>query len=259
MNHRMSYGHKDKRAARGNLSDTVPSSRASKDKTPSTSGIHRSVQRGGSVGAASVETDTSVQAVEEAARKKHKLPKTLEEAMRMNRKSVLLLSVPESDAEFKTDNDMPSSTMEDQAEQDALSDCSITSIHIAEGRQRFRQRMVLPGEVAKPGIHADSESKVAAVQDGSSARGEASVPELALSQFGSLPFRLSGTTNRDEVSIVFERPFRNTQYIVAASTSVPGMTVSVTKRQEYSATLTVERVCPGSACKGEIMWIAVGY
>ncbi len=259
MNHRTNHGHKDKKTARRNLPNAAPSPRVSKDKTASTSGIHRLIQRGGAEVPASVETEPSVQAVEEVARKKHKLPKTLEEAMLMNRASVLLLSVPDSDTEIRTDNDLPLITTEGRAEQESLLDCSITSIHIAEGRHRSKQRMVLPGEDADPGIHADEQLRVDAIQDGLSACDEASDPERASSQFGNIPFHLPASTDRDEVSIVFKKPFINTQYVVTANASVSGVMVAVTKRQRHSAVLTVEREHSGPTCEGVILWIAMGY
>lgn len=259
MNYRMNHGHKDKKTARRSLSNTPSSSRVNKDTMASTPGIQRPVQRGGSVVPASMETEPSVQAVEEMARKKHKLPKTLEEAMLTNRASVLLLSVPELDTEFRTDNDMLSVTTEGQAEQDALFDCSITSIHIAEGRQRPKQRMALSGEDADLGNHMDGELRADAIQDGSSDSDKNSGLEMASSQFGSILFRLPATTDRDEVSIVFEKPFMNTQYAVTANASVPGVIVSVTKRQRYSALLTVERGHSGPICEGVILWIAMGF
>ncbi|EHS56272.1 WIAG-tail domain [Paenibacillus sp. Aloe-11] len=257
MNHRTNHGHKDKKTARRNLPNEAPC--VSKDKTASTSGIHRPIQRGESAVPTSIETELSVQAVEEVVRKKHKLPKTLEEAMLMNRASVLLLSVPDSDTEIQTDNDLPLITTEGQAEQESLLDCSITSIHIAEGRHRSKQRMVLPGENADPGIHMDDPSSVDAIEDGASACDEASDSEKASSQFGSIPFYLPATTDRDEVSIVFKKPFINTQYVVTANASVPGVMVAVTKRQRHSAVLTVEREHSGSTCEGVILWIAMGY
>ena len=259
MNHRMNHGLKDRKTARRNHPNAVTSPRVNKEKTASTSGIQRTIQREGPAVPSSVETEPSVQAVEQVARKKHKLPKTLEEAMLMNRASVLLLSVPDSDTEIRTDNNMPSITMEGQSGQESLLDCSITSIHIAEGRHRSKQRISLPGGDADPGIHIDDPSRVDAIEDGASTCDEASDRERASSQFGSIPFYLSATTDRVEVSIMFKKPFMNTQYVIAANASVPGVTAAVTKRQRYSAVLTVERRHSGSTCEGVILWIAMGY
>ncbi|MCP3807336.1 WIAG-tail domain [Paenibacillus sp. Lou8.1] len=243
MNHRTNHSPKDKRTARRNLSHAVPSPRVNKEKAASTSGSHKSNQRGTATVPAPVEKDTSVQAIEEAAWKKHKLPKTLEEAMQMNRASVLLLSVPESDTEYRTDNDISSITTEDQAEQDSLLDCSITSIHIAEGRPRPKQRVVL------------SEQDI---DHGSATSDEASDDHIASPQYGSILFHLSAQADRGEVSVVFEKPFIDTQYVITANASIPGVMVSVTQRQRYSAVLTVERIHSGPLCEGVVLWIAMG-
>ncbi|OMF77790.1 WIAG-tail domain [Paenibacillus peoriae] len=262
MNHRTNHSPKDKRTARRNLPNAVPSPRVNKEKAASTSGSHRPSQRGVETvpapAPAPVEKDTSVQAIEEAAWKKHKLPKTLEEAMQMNRASVLLLSVPESDTEYRTDNDIPSITTEDQAEQDSLLDCSITSIHIAEGRHRPKQRVVLPEQDIDPAFDTEKELDLNAIHDESATSDEASDDHIASSQYGSISFHLPARADRGEVSVIFEKPFIDTQYVITASASIPGVLVSVTQRQRYSAVLTVERIHSGPICEGLVLWIAMG-
>ncbi|WDZ55013.1 WIAG-tail domain [Paenibacillus polymyxa] len=258
MNHRTNHSPKDKRTARRNLSYAVPSPRVNKEKAASTSGSHRPSQRGTAMVPAPVEKDTSVQAVEEAAWKKHKLPKTLEEAMQMNRASVLLLSVPESDTECRMDNDKPSITMEDQAEQDSLLDCSITSIHIAEGRHRPKQRVLLPEQGIDLAFDTEKELDLNAIRDGSATSDEASDDHIASPQYGSISFHLPAQADRGEVSVVFEKPFVDTQYVITANASIPGVMVSVTQRQRYSAVLTVERIHSGPLCEGLVLWIAMG-
>ncbi len=233
MNHRTNPSPKDKKIARRNLSNTVPSPRVSKEKAISPAGSHRPTQRGTASAAVPVEKDPPIQAIEEAAWKKHKLPKTLEEAMQMNRASVLLLSVPESDTEYGTDSDMTSMKTEDQNEQDSLLDCSITSIHIAEGRQRPKQRMQLPGQ-------------------------DLAFHKATSPQCGSISFYLPAQAVTGEVNVGFEKPFIDTQYAITANASVPGVTVSVTQRQRNSAVLTVERRQSGQICEGWILWIAMG-
>ncbi|MDQ0496141.1 WIAG-tail domain [Paenibacillus brasilensis] len=256
MNHRMNHGHKDKKIARRNLSNTVPSPRVSKEKPASPAGSHRTTQRGTASAAVPVEKDPPVQAIEEAAWKKHKLPKTLEEAMQMNRASVLLLSVPESDTEYGTGNDMTSMKAEDQNEQDSLLDCSITSIHIAEGRQRPKQRMQLPEQDLA--FHDEKELGRNAIHDGSPTNDRTTDSKATSPQFGSISFYLPAQAVISEVNVVFEKPFIDTQYAITANASVPGVTVSVTQRQRYSAVLTVERRQSGQICEGWILWIAMG-
>lgn len=258
MNHRTNHSPKDKRTARRNLSHAVPSPRVNKEKAASTSGSHKSNQRGTATVSAPVEKDTSVQAIEEAAWKKHKLPKTLEEAMQMNRASVLLLSVPESDTEYRTDNDISSITTEDQSEKDSLLDCSITSIHIAEGRPRPRQRVVLSEQDIDLAFDTEKELSLNAIHDGSATSDEASDDHIASPQYGSISFHLPAQADRGEVSVVFEKPFIDTQYVITANASIPGVMVSVTQRQRYSAVLTVERIHSGPLCKGLVLWIAMG-
>lgn len=258
MNHRTNHSPKDKRTARRNIPNAVPSPRVNKEKAASTSGSHRPSQRGMATVPAPVEKDTSVQAVEEAAWKKHKLPKTLEEAMQMNRASVLLLSVPESDTEYRTDNDKPSITTEDQAEQDSLLDCSITSIHIAEGRHRPKQRVVLPEQDIDLAFDTEKELDLNAIHHGSATSDEASDDHIASPQYGSISFHLPAQADRGEVSVVFEKPFVGTQYVITANASIPGVMVSVTQRQRYSAVLTVERIHSGPLCEGLVLWIAMG-
>lgn len=258
MNHRTNHSPKDKRTARRNLSHAVPSPRVNKEKAASTSGSHKSNQRGTATVPAPVEKDTSVQAIEEAAWKKHKLPKTLEEAMQMNRASVLLLSVPESDTEYRTDNDKPSITTEDQSEQDSLLDCSITSIHIAEGRPRPKQRVVLSEQDIDQAFDTAKELNLNVIHDGSATSDEASDDHIASPQYGSIPFHLPAQADRGEVSVVFEKPFIDTQYVITANASIPGVMVSVTQRQRYSAVLTVERIHSGPLCEGLVLWIAMG-
>lgn len=258
MNHRTNHSPKDKRTARRNLSHAVSSPRVNKEKAASTSGSHKSNQRGTATVPAPVEKDTSVQAIEEAAWKKHKLPKTLEEAMQMNRASVLLLSVPESETEYRTDNDISSITTESQAEQDSLLDCSITSIHIAEGRHRPKQHVVLPEQEIDLAFHTEKELDLNAIHDGSATRDEAPDDHMASPQYGSISFHLPARADRAEVSVVFEKPFIDTRYIITANASVPGVMVSVTQRQRYSAVLTVERIHSGPICEGLVLWIAMG-
>ncbi|MCP3779754.1 WIAG-tail domain [Paenibacillus sp. MZ03-122A] len=258
MNHRTNHSPKDKRTARRNLSHAVPSPRVNKEKATSTSGSHKSNQRGTATVPAPVEKDTSVQAIEEVAWKKHKLPKTLEEAMQMNRASVLLLSVPESDTEYRLDNDKPSITTEDQAEQDSLLDCSITSIHIAEGRPRPKQRVVLSEQDIDLAFDTEKELNLNVIHDGSATSDEASDDHIVSPQYGSIPFHLPAQADRGEVSVVFEKPFIDTQYVITANASIPGVMVSVTQRQRYSAVLTVERIHSGPLCEGLVLWIAMG-
>lgn len=259
MNHRTNHSPKDKRTARRNPSNAVPSRRVNKEKAASTSGSPRPSQRGTATVPAPVEKDTSVQAVEEAAWKKHKLPKTLEEAMQMNRASVLLLSVPESDTECRMDNDKPSITTEDQAEQDSLLDCSITSIHIAEGRHRPKQRVILPEQDIDLAFDTEKEElDLNAIHDGSATSDEASDDHIASPQYGSISFHLPARADRGEVSVVFEKPFIDTQYVITANASIPGVMVSVTQRQRHSAVLTVERIHSGPICEGLVLWIAMG-
>ncbi|MGQ3478358.1 WIAG-tail domain [Paenibacillus sp. TY11] len=259
MNHRTNHSPKDKRTARRNPSNAVPSPRVNKEKTTSTSGSHRPIQRGTATVPAPVEKDTPVQAIEEAAWKKHKLPKTLEEAMQMNRASVLLLSVPESDTEYRTDNDIPSITSEGQAQQDSLLDCSITSIHIAEGRRRPKQRVVLPEQDTDLAFHTDKELGLNAIHDRATIGDETSDDEVTSPQFGSISFHLPAQVDRGEVSVIFEKPFIDTQYAITANASVPGVMVSVTQHQRYSAVLTVERIHSGPTCEGVVFWIALGH
>jgi hypothetical protein len=202
--------------------------------------------------------DAQAQTVDEAAWRKHKLPKTLEEAMLMNRASVLLLSVPETDMDQGIGSGIPSMIARDQAEWESLMDCSITSIHIAEGKHRSKQRVVLSGNTASA-FPGDGESQFNATHHDESPREESSYSRAALTQFGSIPFRIPAETVGDEVNIVFEKPFMDTRYAVTGNASVPGVTVSVTKRQRDSAVLTVERGHTDPAYEGFIMWIAMGH
>lgn len=258
MNHRTNHSPKDKKIARRNLSNTVPSPRVNKEKTASPAGSPRPTQRGTAKVPVPVEKDTPVQAIEEAAWKKHKLPKTLEEAMQMNRASVLLLSVPDSDTEYGTDHDMASMKTEGQTEQDSLLDCSITSIHIAEGRQRSKQRMRLPEQDTHLVSQTEKELGRNAIHVGSVTDDGTTDSEVTLPQFGSTSFYLSAQEVTSKVNVVFDKPFIDTQYAITANASVPGVIVSVTQRQRHSAVLTVERRQPGQICEGWILWIAMG-
>ena len=155
MNHRTNHSPKDKKIARRNHSNTVPSPRVNKEKTvsPAGAGSHRPTQRGTASIPVPVEKSTSLQAVEEA--------------MQMNRASVLLLSVPDSDTECGTEHDMASMKTGGQTEQDSLLDCSITSIHIAEGRQRPKQRMRLLEQENHLASQTEKELGRNAIHDGS--------------------------------------------------------------------------------------------
>ncbi|KJD37903.1 hypothetical protein QD46_21990 [Paenibacillus polymyxa] len=260
MNHRTNHSPKDKKIARRNHSNTVPSPRVNKEKTvsPAGAGSHRPTQRGTASIPVPVEKSTSLQAVEEAAWKKHKLPKTLEEAMQMNRASVLLLSVPDSDTECGTEHDMASMKTGGQTEQDSLLDCSITSIHIAEGRQRPKQRMRLLEQENHLASQTEKELGRNAIHDGSVTDDGTTDSEVTSPQFGSTSFYLPAQEVTSKVNVVFEKPFIDTQYAITANASVPGVIVSVTQRQRHSAVLTVERRQPGQICEGWILWIAMG-
>ncbi|QDA27889.1 WIAG-tail domain [Paenibacillus polymyxa] len=261
MNHRTNHSPKDKKIARRNHSNTVPSPRVNKEKTvsPTGAGSHRPTQRGTASIPVPVEKNTSLQAVEEAAWKKHKLPKTLEEAMQMNRASVLLLSVPDSDTECGTEHDMASMKTEGQTEQDSLLDCSITSIHIAEGRQRPKQRMRLPEQDTHLVSLTEKDLGRNAIHVGSVTDDGTTDSEVTLPQFGSTSFYLSAQEVTSKVNVVFDKPFIDTQYAITANASVPGVIVSVTQRQRDSAVLTVERRQPGQICEGWVHWIAMGH
>lgn len=261
MNHRTNHNPKDKKIARRNHSNTVPSPRVNKEKTvsPAGAGSHRPTQRGTASIPVPVEKNTSLQAVEEAAWKKHKLPKTLEEAMQMNRASVLLLSVPDSDTECGTEHDIASMKTEGQTEQNSLLDCSITSIHIAEGRQRPKQRMRLLEQENHLASQTEKELGRNAIHDGSVTDDGTTDSEVTSPQFGSTSFYLPAQEVTSKVNVVFEKPFIDTQYAITANASLPGITVSVTQRQRYSAVLTVERRQSGSTCEGWVHWIAMGH
>ncbi|MGG4217666.1 WIAG-tail domain [Paenibacillus jamilae] len=257
MNHRTNHSPKDKKIARRNHSNAVSSPRVNKEKTASPAGS-KPIQRGTASVPVPVEKDTSVQAIEEAAWKKHKLPKTLEEAMQLNRASVLLLSVPESDTEYGTDNDKASMKAEGQNEQDPLLDCSITSIHVAEGRQRTQQRICSPEQHADLAFYTEKELGLNAIHDVSATGDEASHGEVSSLQYGNISFYLPAQAVTGEVNVVFEKPFIDTQYAITANASVPGVMVSITQRQRHSAVLTVERRQSGPTCEGVVHWIAMG-
>ncbi|MGW8959013.1 WIAG-tail domain [Paenibacillus sp. NPDC055715] len=254
MNHRMNHNSKDKRTVRRNLSNAVPSPRIDKNKTSFPSGNGKPIQRETVNVKSIVDTQAPAHdpiAVDEAAAwRKYKLPKTLEKAMLMNRGSVLLLSVPEADMEPRTEDDISSVTSRGQTEQESLLDCSITSIHIAEGRQRPKQQRVA--------LSADK--PVAAFTDDDEPLREPAVHSRAAStRFGSIPFHISAEAGRDEVSIVFEHPFKDAHYAITGNASIPGVTVSVTKCQRDSVVFTVDRGHAGSVCEGLILWIAIGH
>ncbi|WP_431087101.1 WIAG-tail domain [Paenibacillus sp. 8b26] len=253
MNHRMNHNSKDKRTVRRNLSNAVPSPRIDKNKTASPSGNSKPIQRETVSVKSIVESQAQAHdliAVDEAAWRKHKLPKTLEEAMLLNRGSVLLLSVPETDAEPGTEYGLTSVTSRGQTEQESLLDCSITSIHIAEGRHRPKQQRVA--------LSADK--PVAALTDDDGLLREHTFNSRAAStRFGSTPFHIPAEARRDEVSIVFEQPFKDVHYAITGNASTPGVTVSVTKCQRDSTVFTVERGHAGLVCEGLILWIAIGH
>lgn len=249
----MNHNSKDKRTARRNPSNAVPSPRIDKSKTSSVSGNGKPIQRETS----SVRSMVDIHApahdpitVDEAAWRKHKLPKTLEEAMLMNRASVLLLSVPEADMELGTEYGPTSVTSRGQSEQESLLDCSITSIHIAEGRHRPKQQRVA--------LSADK--PVAAFTDDDGLPREHTFnSRVASTRFGSLPFYIPAEADRDDVSIVFEQPFQDVRYAITGNASIPGVIVSVTNCQRDSSVFTVERRHAGSVCEGVILWIAIGH
>ncbi|WP_342415323.1 WIAG-tail domain [Paenibacillus sp. FSL R10-2782] len=251
MNHRMNHNSKDKRTVRRNSSNAVPSPRIDKNKT-SSPGNDKPLQRE----TVNVKSIVDTQAlthdpitVDEAAWRKHKLPKTLEEAMLMNRASVLLLSVPETNMESGTEDGQTSVTSRGQSEQESLLDCSITSIHIAEGRHRPKQQRLA--------LSADKQA--AFTDDDGLLRKHAFNSRAASTRFGSVFFHIPAEACRNEVSIVFEQPFQDVHYAITGNASLPGVTVSVTKCQRDSAVFTVERGHAGSICEGLILWIAIGH
>ncbi|KJD46363.1 WIAG-tail domain [Paenibacillus terrae] len=261
MNHRMNHNSKDKRTARRNLSNAVPSPRIDKNKTSSVSG--KPIQRE----TASVKSIVDTQApthdpitVDEAAWRKHKLPKTLEEAMLMNRASVLLLSVPEADTEHNTEEGISSIAYRGQSEQESLLDCSITSIHIAEGRHRPKQqRVALSADKPAAAFTDDDEPPLNVTYDDGLLREHTFNSRVASTRFGSIPFYIPAEADRDDVSIVFEQPFQDVRYAITGNASIPGVIVSVTNCQRDSTVFTVERRHAGSVCEGLILWIAIGH
>ncbi|MGW9526383.1 WIAG-tail domain [Paenibacillus terrae] len=261
MNHRMNHNSKDKRTARRNLSNAVPSPRIDKNKTSSSSGNGKPVQRETAVKSI-IDTQASAHdpsTMDEAAWRKHKLPKTLEEAMLMNRASVLLLSVPEADMEHNTEEGISSITYRGQSEQDSLLDCSITSIHIAENRHRPKQQRVALSADKPAAAFSDDEPPLTVSYDDGFLRGHTFNSRVASTRFGSIPFYIPAEADRDDVSIVFEQPFQDVRYAITGNASIPGVIVSVTKCQRDSAVFTVERSHAGSVCEGWILWIAIGH
>lgn len=264
MNHRMNHNSKDKRTVRRNLSNAVPSPRIDKNKTSSPSGNGKPIQRETVNVKSIVDTqapaDDPIAVDEAAAWRKHKLPKTLEEAMLMNRGSVLLLSVPEADTEPGTEDGLTSVTSRGQSEQESLLDCSITSIHIAEGRHRPKQqRVALSADKPVAAFTDDDELPLDVTYDDGLFREHAFNSRVASTRFGSIPFHIPAEAGRDEVSIVFEHPFKDAHYAITGNASIPGVTVSVTRCQRDSVVFTVECGHTGSVCEGLILWIAIGH
>ncbi|WP_149094705.1 WIAG-tail domain [Paenibacillus terrae] len=259
----MNHNSKDKRTVRRNLSNAVPSPRIDKNKTAPPSGNSKQIQRETVSVKSIVESQAQAHdliAVDEAAWRKHKLPKTLEEAMLLNRGSVLLLSVPETDAEPGTEYGLTSVTSRGQIEQESLLDCSITSIHIAEGRHRPKQqRVALSADKPVAALTDDDESPLNMTYDVGLLREHTFNSRAASTRFGSIPFHIPAEACRDEVSIVFEQPFKDVHYAITGNASIPGVTVSVTKCQRDSTVFTVERGHAGSVCEGLILWIAIGH